>query len=245
MTKSSCTIDGCERPIHNKTNGWCQAHYNRFWETGDVQAGVPIAPKRAAPRPVVDHPDGTRECQACGERKSLSDFHNDVKSPLGKRKACKVCRTAVETTRHHANAEAISIRVKAYRAGNAELVRQRDMDRYERDREQRIARATAQSHVRRARIAGRDYDRGVTVPALLKRDGGLCHYCNVTLVFAKFKAGERPDNMGTLEHKQAISRGGSHTWANCVLACWRCNISKSGKEQAAWDALRSEVALTA
>jgi 5-methylcytosine-specific restriction endonuclease McrA len=83
--------------------------------------------------------------------------------------------------------------------------------------------------VRRARIRNQGFERGVTVPALRKRDGDHCHYCNVAMYFGRSGQGTRPRNMATLEHKQAIARGGSHTFSNCVLACWACNSAKGAK----------------
>jgi hypothetical protein len=37
---STCSITGCGRP--SKTRGWCQAHYMRWWYTGDTQDDVPL-----------------------------------------------------------------------------------------------------------------------------------------------------------------------------------------------------------
>lgn len=41
MTTLTCTIDGCEKPIHNKANGWCQAHYHRHYRHGDPLGFAP------------------------------------------------------------------------------------------------------------------------------------------------------------------------------------------------------------
>jgi 5-methylcytosine-specific restriction endonuclease McrA len=230
MAQSTCSVESCERPSNVKKYTLCQAHYSRLWMHGDVQADVPIAPPRKPSRPPVDFDDGTRQCQTCDQRLPLSSFHADKRSPLGRRADCRVCRTDVEKIRHAENAESVRVRVTEYRKANAEKVRAADMRRYERDREKRIALATANAHVRRARMANRTYDVGVTVPALRKRDGERCHYCHTPLVFGSYPRGTRPSNMGTLEHKVAIARGGAHTWDNCVLACWRCNSSKGARD---------------
>lgn len=39
MTTLTCSVDGCEKPIHNKANGWCQMHYYRHYRYGDVNGG--------------------------------------------------------------------------------------------------------------------------------------------------------------------------------------------------------------
>lgn len=37
---TTCSIPSCDRPA--KTKGWCQTHYMRWWETGDVRADEPF-----------------------------------------------------------------------------------------------------------------------------------------------------------------------------------------------------------
>lgn len=226
----TCTVDGCDRPIHYKKLGYCQPHYSRYWGTGDVRADVPIAPPRAKPIAVKDFADGTRECAQCNLRLPLDSFHNDAKSPLGKRKQCKACRIARETERYNEDPERHRQRMLNYRNANLEKVRAADMARYERDKEKRLVHAIANSHLRRARMANNGFERGVTVPALRKIHGDTCHYCGVTMVFKSFPKGKRPTTQATLEHLQPISRGGSHTFENCRLSCWGCNISKGATD---------------
>lgn len=56
MADATCSIDGCEKPLLNKTHGWCGMHYNRWWKTGDPG---PAQPQRA--------PNGTRSvCKVDG-----------------------------------------------------------------------------------------------------------------------------------------------------------------------------------
>lgn len=225
----TCTAPGCNREIKQRTLGLCPAHYHRVWR-GDHDLAAPLAQPKAKPEPVRDFPDGTRECQGCNQRLPLDDFHNDARSPGGKRKRCKTCRIAREAERYHADVDRIRDRMSQYRRENLEKVRAADSARYERDKEKRLALAIANSHVRRARIANNGYERGITVPALRKRDGDRCYYCACKMVFKSFPKGERPATQATLEHIQPISKGGAHSWANCVLACWRCNISKGARD---------------
>lgn len=230
MPQSTCTVAACDRPIKNKKLGLCDPHYKRHWRYGDVQAHIPVPPKRNAPRPAEDFDDDTRRCQTCSDRLPLAYFHLDPSSPLGRKTSCRTCRAKVEADRYHADAPRVIARMSEYRRQNIEAVRARDMARYERDKDKRLALAIAASHARRARLREQKHERGITVPALRKRDGDACHYCKQTMVFGRFSAGQRPALMGTLEHVQPISRGGSHTWDNCVLACWRCNISRGNRE---------------
>lgn len=226
--KSTCVVASCDRPIHNKALGYCAPHYKRHWRHGDVQENVPVPSFRKTPQPVNDR-DGNRECQQCKLWAPLSSYHRDPSSPLGRKTTCATCRRAAERTRHHRNREANNARNRAYRVAHLYELRAKEAKAYADNRAARIAKATAQVHLRRARLAATPNDSGVTILALRNRDGDLCHYCGVTMVFASFKRGERPDNMATLEHLVPVSKGGSHSWSNCVAACWRCNISKSDR----------------
>jgi 5-methylcytosine-specific restriction endonuclease McrA len=229
MAQSTCSVEACDRPIQNKARALCDPHYKRVWRYGDVQAHIPVPPKRKPVVPVRDFADGTRECLECARRLPLSGYHSDKQSPLGKRTRCKDCRTKAETARYHLDPESVRERVTAFRRANPELIRDREAKRYDKDKDKRLALAIAQSHVRRARIRNQGFERGVTVPALRKRDGDNCHYCKQVMTFASSARGNRPGNKATLEHKQAIARGGEHTFGNCVLACWSCNSAKGSK----------------
>lgn len=228
MPQSTCTVANCDRPISQKTLSLCHGHYHRYWRHGDVQADVPLrAPSKR--REFQDFSDGTRSCALCADRLPMASFHRDKKSPGGYRTICPSCRGGIEAARYEADRERVAERVRQYRADNQDLVRAQDMERYERSKDKRIALALAASHARRARILDQRHQPGISVPALRKRDGDACHYCKQTMVFGRFRAGQRPSLMGTLEHVQPISRGGSHTWDNCVLACWRCNSSRGNR----------------
>lgn len=89
--------------------------------------------------------------------------------------------------------------------------------------------------LRRALIANARVDGGITRNNLRAQYGDRCFYCDVTMVFAQFRRGEtRPPEMATIEHVHPISRGGTHTWDNVVLACWSCNSSKGQSFFSEW-----------
>ena len=72
MAQATCTIDGCDgKPIGR---GWCNKHYLRWRNHGDPLGGA-VGPRV---RKAVDHPDGTRECAMCGERKPLDAFDREA-----------------------------------------------------------------------------------------------------------------------------------------------------------------------
>ena len=44
MPKRTCSVDGCDRG--HKSKGFCEAHYQRWCNTGDPQADLPIGTRR-------------------------------------------------------------------------------------------------------------------------------------------------------------------------------------------------------
>jgi 5-methylcytosine-specific restriction endonuclease McrA len=62
----------------------------------------------------------------------------------------------------------------------------------------------------------------LTRGALMRRDNYLCAYC-----------GRKAE---TIDHVLPRSRGGTHTWENCVASCMRCNHSKADRlvEELGW-----------
>jgi 5-methylcytosine-specific restriction endonuclease McrA len=62
----------------------------------------------------------------------------------------------------------------------------------------------------------------LTRGALMRRDNYQCAYC-----------GHRAE---TIDHVLPRSRGGAHTWENCVASCMRCNHSKADRlvEELGW-----------
>ena len=54
---------------------------------------------------------------------------------------------------------------------------------------------------------------------VFERDNGQCQYCGVYV----------HKRAMTIDHVLPVSRGGGTNWTNCVLACQRCNHSKSDR----------------
>jgi 5-methylcytosine-specific restriction endonuclease McrA len=82
----------------------------------------------------------------------------------------------------------------------------------------------APSVMRLSRYVRVPYRRSVpmTRSGVLRRDGRRCGYC-----------GRRAD---TIDHVVPRSRGGAHTWENCVAACRACNSRKADRlvEELGW-----------
>lgn len=232
---SPCRIDGCDRPIKNKANRLCDPHYKRLWRHGDPLAGGPLRENITPPKPIQDFPDGTRLCNRCEQRLPIESFHLDVRGKSGRRGTCADCHSAQVRGWYAANRERQKERQTARRNANIEKYRQMDTERYERDREKRIELATQHSHKRRLRMLAGDYDHTVTRANLRKQYGDHCFYCQRLMDFGRYKRGETPDHLASLEHVHPISRGGTHTWDNVVLACLRCNLQKNAKLLSLWD----------
>ena len=80
-------------------------------------------------------------------------------------------------------------------------------------------------HVRRARDYGVPYERGITLPLVEERFGGVCQICGRKTDRGSF------GSMPTIDHIVPMSQGGGHTWDNVQLACFRCNSAKAaGRE---------------
>jgi 5-methylcytosine-specific restriction endonuclease McrA len=62
----------------------------------------------------------------------------------------------------------------------------------------------------------------LTRAALMRRDNYLCAYCGI--------------KAETIDHVIPRSRGGTHTWENCVACCMRCNHRKADRliEELGW-----------
>ena len=71
MVQVECSVETCDRTVKNK--GWCNAHYMRWYQTGDVRAGIPLRlhnvdptlrfwPKVDKNGPIPDHRPDIGQC---------------------------------------------------------------------------------------------------------------------------------------------------------------------------------------
>lgn len=175
-----------------------------------------------------------RTCRTCGEASPLDQFDRDARSPSGRRSECKPCRSVKMKAWYAANRERQCERQRVRFRDNREAIRIRDMERYVRHRDKRIALATQQAHKRALRLRAGEFDPTVTRAALRRKLGDCCAYCRVVMDFRRYTVATRPGNLASMEHVIPISRGGSHTWGNVVLACWRCNRIKNARDIDVW-----------
>lgn len=228
MTNRSCSVSGCERPYAAK--GYCNLHWNRNRIHGD-----PLVTMKGKYHKVQYTPDGLRICKMCGEGKPITEYHADRGGTDGYRAQCKPCRNKYMSGYYEANRDARMAYEQDRRTNRAEHMRALDIARYERSRDKRIALATKQAHIRRARLRDAVVEAGITVKSLRAIHGDKCCYCGTEMDFTAKKRSEGiSPARATLEHIVPLSRGGMHTFDNTALACHRCNVSKNRKTLAEW-----------
>lgn len=236
MPNSTCSVPECERK--HAAKGYCQLHWNRNRLHGD-----PLVTMKGKYHKSQYTSDGLRLCKGCGEAKPLTEYHKDANGTDGYRAKCKPCRSVYMKGYQETNADARREYTQRRMRENGDRVRELDRLRYERDKEKRVALASEQVKIRRARLAGVITDPAVNVPALREIHGDACCYCGVEMSFIRRPRGSGlAPNRATLEHILPISRGGSHTFENTALACHRCNVSKNDKTPEEWLASRAATA---
>lgn len=74
------------------------------------------------------------------------------------------------------------------------------------------------------------FDSSISSEKLFKRDNGICYICKCNCNYNDYKiidsAFVTGDSFPTIEHVVPISKGGTHTWNNVMLACMKCNTNK-------------------
>lgn len=224
--EANCKIQGCKTRGRLK-RGYCPSHYQRLLAHGNPLGGNPSPLVQKA----VDHPDGTRTCSQCQVRKSLKEFYADKLSTLGRKAKCKTCVKGIVLNNYNKDPIAKAEKVRTRRLANPELYRQREEERYERDKPKRLDLANKHAQIRRARRANVRIDKGITRRTIRLRDGDRCYYCHKVMDFTPAKKRVFSDDHATLEHLAPLSKGGNHTRDNIVLACRRCNLMKNNKTE--------------
>jgi 5-methylcytosine-specific restriction endonuclease McrA len=223
-----CKIDDCGKKILARQ--MCNAHYIMWRLHGDPLAGAYRIPFKKA----LDHGDGTRTCTKCGERKKLKEFHKDKGATDGVRSTCKRCRLKHVKGWYEENQEIqLEKHQKAYKR-DIEKIRERDSARYIKDKPKRLILASEHSQIRRARKKKTIVQRGISKLSLRKKIGNNCHYCGILMNFKPAAGRKTTREHATIEHLIPLSKGGTHTWDNCVLACRFCNYTKGSKSIEKW-----------
>lgn len=234
MTIIACSLDECDKPTGRKgaARGWCQMHYTRWLRNGDPlirtqrvfitvctidgcnkphdAKGLCTAhithlrrhgsTARRKPGSVVD---GKKICADCREEFPVSNFY-----PVGKslNARCIPCAGA---------------RAKAYRQSRLAIVREQARDAAARRPLQR------RDAARKRRALIRDASvEDVESMAVYDRDGWTCGICSEDI--PRVTIWPHPLSP-SLDHIQAISNGGNHSYSNTQASHLACNMSKGAR----------------
>lgn len=221
----NCSVENCKnRPT---ARGMCSRHWQLWRKHGNPNAGKYQMKIRKA----VTHTDGTRTCSQCERRLPIDNFHKDKRATDGYRSKCKECRISLVKKWYKENSERQATKEKIRRRANPEKYAEKEALRYQKDKDKRLLLATEHSHLRKARKKETKVERGISKKSLMKRDGTKCHYCKKEMDFSTGSGRKFNRDMATIEHLVPLAKGGEHTFANTVLACRFCNISKNAKSE--------------
>ena len=84
---------------------------------------------------------------------------------------------------------------------------------------------------RRTKVKTAMVDRDITLEALYKRDGGLCHICGLKTALDDYVIRDGTHICGdwypSIDHVVPLAKGGEHSWRNVRLAHRICNSIKA------------------
>lgn len=174
-----------------------------------------------------------KQCAACGERKTASEFQRRTgkkSGPNSRRGVCKLCMKrkskptpAMKPLVLMAAAEVPAGQAVSLTPTRQGVIRMRGRTDKGRRWHQEIDMALAETLVReraavmvnrhtiRRLFSNKDFRRYI-----LTRDKHICHYC-----------GQYGD---TIDHLLPRAKGGHTTPDNCVCACMECNQSKADRD---------------
>lgn len=113
------------------------------WRRANPGAPTPNQARRAS---LAAH--GMKRCTSCGQSRALSEFYVDRSASDGRDSWCSECVLGKVAAYVDSNRDAINARVRELREARPERFRQRDRERYVRDREKRLAAGKAYRETR-------------------------------------------------------------------------------------------------
>lgn len=149
--------------------------------------------------------DGRKLCMKCSDMKPLAEFSPAKRGLGGVAAYCRPCASARIVSKpgfREKNRAATAEYRRRHRARHLANHRIRMWERRNRAKVQADGTATTEF-----------------LEALYAES--VCHYCR----------NPTPEDDRTADHKTPLSRGGPHSAANLVMACWSCNCSKRDKTE--------------
>lgn len=86
-------------------------------------------------------------------------------------------------------------------------------------------RAHGYDHIKRAKLYGVAWEKGITLDKLIERDGLTCYVCGKTCDRNDLSWGSYGPDYPTIDHVIPLRNGGTHTWDNVKVACANCNCA--------------------
>jgi hypothetical protein len=143
-----------------------------------------------------------RRCKQCIERlspRSLQRIRRDVDEWLARSmKKCRLCEQTAEWW--------------SSLCGRCSIQRDKQLKK-------------RSGHKARCRQYFAEYQSGINLSRIIKRDGSCCNYCGIRTTRHIHNA----DTQAEIDHVIPISRGGGHVMENVVVCCRKCNNEKSDK----------------
>jgi len=181
----------------------------------------------------------TKKCTKCGEIKSLSEYHKNIRALDGLSHHCKLCQKKT-----HAKYQVSHKKECAARAHKYHIEHREEKAAYDRKYNlENSARMLARNESRRDEISAYNKAHLQTPEGRLSRKtanmrrriltdgkrlsiqeakkiiveyGGLCPYCNDMI----------PDDKGHIDHIIPVLKGGTNIRENLVYVCATCNLKK-------------------
>jgi 5-methylcytosine-specific restriction endonuclease McrA len=170
-------------------------------------------------------------CSKCGWHKLLADFSKDKSTLDGLCSQCKGCRGEYAAQWNADNPrDRREYNVRRY-AENPDRYKEDSARRREENPEYMTQWAAENPDKIRAYSSRRRalkldaFVEDVNITILMIRDGLWCYYCSKLMEF-EWKPGIYQPDYAEIEHKVPLSKGGEHSYDNCVLACTECNGEK-------------------
>ena len=170
---------------------------------------------------------GTKKCTRCGETKDVSAFYKDTRARDGLQSYCNACNAqwhqehSEQAKEYRADHPYLNKRAcKKYYAANAEREQQR-VSRWMNEHPENHRAADARRRARKRQAGGthtaEDIKRQISVQK------GKCWWCNKPC-----------SDDYHVDHLIPLAQGGHNNPSNIVIACPRCNLSKSDKLPEEW-----------
>lgn len=143
----------------------------------------------------------------------------------GKRR-CNTCGVIKSIDEFHRNSKGLGGRL-----GECRVCR-KAKDKVQREQRRDVLVPLKREEARRRRALLRTtVVEDFTTEELRAEQGDQCAYCPKQMLFG---VREYHPDKASLDHVVPLSRGGTHTRDNAVLACLECNMSKGDKMLAEW-----------